>query len=119
MSEPLRLLSIGAGAIGTYIGGSLNFAAVAEASGMQDGSSLAAAIAADNVATNLHFLLELYLSPCYRNNPVRESDTRLSLAIYPGFLLLIVYFLRTFEYHTRTGHIKSPENHEMVHSRAT
>jgi uncharacterized membrane protein len=42
---------------GTYIGGSLNFAAVAEASGMQDGSMLAAAIAADNVATNLHFLL--------------------------------------------------------------
>ena len=42
---------------GSYIGGSLNFAAVAEASGMQDGSMLAAAIAADNVATNLHFLL--------------------------------------------------------------
>lgn len=42
---------------GTYIGGSLNFAAVAEASGMQDGSMLAAAIAADNVVTNLHFLV--------------------------------------------------------------
>jgi uncharacterized membrane protein len=46
---------------GTYIGGSLNFAAVAEASGMQDGSSLAAAIAADNVATNLHFLLIIFV----------------------------------------------------------
>ena len=41
---------------GTYIGGSLNFAAVAEASGMQDGSMLAAAVAADNVVTNFHFL---------------------------------------------------------------
>jgi uncharacterized membrane protein len=46
---------------GTYIGGSLNFAAVAEASGMQDGSMLAAAIAADNVATNLHFLLLIFI----------------------------------------------------------
>jgi uncharacterized membrane protein len=46
---------------GTYIGGSLNFAAVAEASGMQDGSSLAAAIAADNVVTNLHFLLIIFI----------------------------------------------------------
>jgi uncharacterized membrane protein len=46
---------------GTYIGGSLNFAAVAEASGMKDGSMLAAAIAADNVATNLHFLLIIFL----------------------------------------------------------
>jgi len=46
---------------GTYIGGSLNFAAVAEASGMQDGSMLAAAIAADNVATNLHFLLIIFI----------------------------------------------------------
>ena len=36
---------------GTYIGGSLNFAAVAEATGMQDSSSLAAAVAADNVET--------------------------------------------------------------------
>ena len=33
---------------GTYIGGGLNFAAVAEASGMQDGSMLSAAVAADN-----------------------------------------------------------------------
>ncbi len=46
---------------GTYIGGSLNFAAVAQASGMQDGSMLAAAVAADNVATNLHFLLIILL----------------------------------------------------------
>jgi uncharacterized membrane protein len=42
---------------GTYIGGSLNFAAVAEATSMQDSSLLAAAVAADNVITNLHFLL--------------------------------------------------------------
>ena len=46
---------------GTYIGGSLNFAAVAEASEMQDGSILAAAVAADNVVTNLHFLLIVLL----------------------------------------------------------
>jgi uncharacterized membrane protein len=46
---------------GTYIGGSLNFAAVAQASGMQDGSMLAAAVAADNVVTNLHFLLIIFL----------------------------------------------------------
>jgi len=46
---------------GTYIGGSLNFAAVAEASGMQDGAMLAAAVAADNVVTNLHFLIIIFL----------------------------------------------------------
>ncbi|MDX1500499.1 MAG: DUF819 family protein [Woeseiaceae bacterium] len=46
---------------GTYIGGSLNFAAVAEATAMQDGSLLAAAVAADNVVTNLHFLLIVLL----------------------------------------------------------
>lgn len=42
---------------GTYIGGGLNFAAVADATGMQDDSLLAAAVAADQVITNLHFLL--------------------------------------------------------------
>lgn len=46
---------------GTYIGGSLNFAAVAEATGMQESSMLAAAIAADNVITNLHFLLIIFI----------------------------------------------------------
>ena len=46
---------------GTYIGGGINFAAVAEASGMQDGSMLAAAVAADNVVTNLHFLLIIFI----------------------------------------------------------
>lgn len=46
---------------GTYIGGSLNFAAVAEATGMQDSSMLAAAVAADNVITNLHFLLIIFI----------------------------------------------------------
>lgn len=42
---------------GTYIGGGLNFAAVAEATGMQQSSELTAAVAADQVITNLHFLL--------------------------------------------------------------
>lgn len=42
---------------GTYIGGGLNFAAVAEATSMQNDSMLAAAVAADNVITNLHFLV--------------------------------------------------------------
>ena len=46
---------------GTYIGGGLNFAAVAEATGMQDDSMLAAAVAADNVITNLHFLLIIFV----------------------------------------------------------
>jgi len=46
---------------GTYIGGGLNFAAVAEASGMQEGSLLSAALAADNVVTNLHFLFIVFL----------------------------------------------------------
>lgn len=42
---------------GTYIGGGLNFAAVAEATSMQESSELTAAVAADQVITNLHFLL--------------------------------------------------------------
>jgi len=46
---------------GTYIGGGLNFAAVAEATGMQESSLLAAAVAADNVITNLHFLLIIFI----------------------------------------------------------
>ena len=46
---------------GTYIGGGLNFAAVAEATGMQDGSMLSAALAADNVLTNVHFLVIIFL----------------------------------------------------------
>ncbi len=46
---------------GTYIGGGLNFAAVAEATSMQDSSMLAAAVAADNVITNLHFLLIIFM----------------------------------------------------------
>lgn len=45
----------------TYIGGSLNFAAVAEATGFRESSLLAASVAADNVATNLHFLLIIAL----------------------------------------------------------
>lgn len=46
---------------GTYIGGSLNFAAVADASGFRDGDVLTASVAADNVVTNLHFLLIISL----------------------------------------------------------
>ena len=45
----------------TYIGGSLNFAAVAEITGFKDSSILAASVAADNIATNLHFLFILML----------------------------------------------------------
>lgn len=45
----------------TYIGGSLNFAAVAEATGFHDSSLLAASVAADNIVTNLHFLLIIML----------------------------------------------------------
>ncbi len=46
---------------GTYIGGGLNFAAVAEATGMQEDSVLTAAIAADQVITNLNFLLIIFI----------------------------------------------------------
>jgi uncharacterized membrane protein len=46
---------------GTYIGGSLNFAAVANATDMQDSNLLTAALAADNVVTNLHFLLIIFI----------------------------------------------------------
>jgi len=46
---------------GTYIGGGLNFAAVSEATGMQGNSLLAAAYAADNVITNIHFLLIIFI----------------------------------------------------------
>ena len=46
---------------GTYIGGGLNFAAVAEATGMQNDNMLTAAVAADQVITNLHFLLIILL----------------------------------------------------------
>lgn len=46
---------------GTYIGGSLNFAAVAEATGFRESSMLTAAVAADNVATNLHYLLIFFI----------------------------------------------------------
>lgn len=46
---------------GTYIGGSLNFAAVAEVTGFSDASTLTAAVAADNVITNLHVLFIMLL----------------------------------------------------------
>ena len=63
---------------GTYIGGSLNFAAVAKASGMQDGSMLAAAVAADNVVTNLHFLVIIFIPGVAwlaRRYPTHHMDT--------------------------------------------
>jgi uncharacterized membrane protein len=63
---------------GTYIGGSLNFAAVAEATQFHDGSMLAASVAADNVVTNLHFLLIIML-PGFawlsRHFPTRHMDS--------------------------------------------
>jgi uncharacterized membrane protein len=68
---------------GTYIGGSLNFAAVAEASGMQEGGMLSAAIAADNVATNLHFLLLIFIPGIAwmaRRFPTKHMDTAESFA---------------------------------------
>jgi len=46
---------------GTYIGGSLNFAAVAAATEFQDRTLLSAAIAADNIITNLHLLVIIVL----------------------------------------------------------
>ncbi len=46
---------------GTYIGGSLNFAAVAEATRFEDDTVLTAAVAADNVMTNLHLLIIVFL----------------------------------------------------------
>ena len=74
---------------GTYIGGSLNFAAVAQASGMQDGSMLAAAVAADNVVTNLHFLLIILLPGVWsssvrnpRNDGANTDGSHLLSAIY-------------------------------------
>ena len=49
----------------TYIGGSVNFAAVAEATGFRESASLAAAVAADNIAGTL-FLVVLVLLPSIR-----------------------------------------------------
>jgi len=69
---------------GTYIGGSLNFATVAEASGMQDGSALAAAVAADNVVTNLHFLLIILLPGVTwvaRHYPTHHMDNAIEMPL--------------------------------------
>lgn len=46
---------------GTYIGGSLNFAAVAAATEFEDDTLLSAAIAADNIITNLHIVAIILL----------------------------------------------------------
>ena len=40
----------------TYIGGGLNFVAVAQATGFDDGSSMAASVAADNIVTALYII---------------------------------------------------------------
>lgn len=72
---------------GTYIGGALNFAAVAEASGMQDGSMLAAAVAADNVITNLHFLLIIFIPSMAwlaRHYPTRHMNNAEPLSTEAG-----------------------------------
>lgn len=68
---------------GTYIGGGLNFAAVSEATGMQDGSMLSAALAADNVLTNLHFLLIIFLPGIAwlaRHYPSQHIDNAVALS---------------------------------------
>ena len=64
----IRLLDLGrftpelAGVFtGTYIGGSLNFAGVAKAADFNQPALMGAAVAADNVITNLHFLIILAL----------------------------------------------------------
>lgn len=72
---------------GTYIGGSLNFAAVAEATGMQDSSLLTAAIAADNVVTNLHFLLIVFIPGVAwmaRRYPTHHMDTAVKFDVDAG-----------------------------------
>ncbi len=46
---------------GTYIGGSLNFAAIADVTQFPDETLLTAAVAADNVITNLHLLVIIAL----------------------------------------------------------
>jgi uncharacterized membrane protein len=46
---------------GTYIGGSLNFAAIATATEFPDETLLSAAVAADNIITNLHILVIILL----------------------------------------------------------
>jgi len=64
---------------GTYIGGSLNFAAVAEATRFEDESVLTAAVAADNVLTNLHLLVIIFLpgvAAFARLFPNRHADAR-------------------------------------------
>lgn len=69
---------------GTYIGGSLNFAAVSQATGMQDSSLLAAAIAADNVITNLHFLLIIFIPGIAwmaRRFPTRHMDNAVQVDV--------------------------------------
>jgi len=67
---------------GTYIGGGLNFAAVADATGMQkSGSMLSAALAADNVLTNVHFLAIIFLpgmawfARMYRSQHIDNATT--------------------------------------------
>ncbi len=49
----------------TYIGGSMNYVAVAEAVGLREGAWLAAGVAADNLMMTLYFLL-LFMLPSMR-----------------------------------------------------
>lgn len=59
----IRLISLGPDApelagvfASTYIGGGLNFVAVAQATGFDNGSSMAASVAADNIVTALYII---------------------------------------------------------------
>lgn len=64
----LRLIPLGESAwqlagvfSATYIGGGLNFVAVAQATGFQDGSQMAASVAADNLVTALYIMAVMAL----------------------------------------------------------
>ena len=71
----------------SYVGGSLNFAAVAEATGVRDGGLLAAALAADNVITNLHFLALVLVAGAGAAAPAPEpARHRLAALDLPGLL---------------------------------
>jgi len=99
----------------TYIGGSLNFAAVSEAIGFQDGSLLTASLAADNVLGVLFFIVLISL-PAFKivarifgydagaqrsidqpvsegeaeDNPSTMSAARSALAIGGAFLIVAI-----------------------------
>lgn len=69
---------------GTYIGGALNFAAVSAATEFEDDSLLSAAIAADNIVTNLHIVAIILLpglawfTRFYPDTPASEQPIELA-----------------------------------------